>query len=73
MHSYFFHTDIDVGGMVVRLASLIDRPYYYDQSRPDTDPEGLARTVDEILTQYGADGICGELVDLGEWYDWLNK
>ena len=46
---------------------------YYDQSRPDSDPEGLARTVDEILTQYGADGICGELVDLGEWYDWLNK
>jgi len=45
---------------------------YYDQSRPDSDPEGLARTVDEILTQYGSAGIRGELVDLGEWYGWLH-
>jgi len=46
---------------------------YYDQNRPDSDPEGLARTVDEILTQYGTDGIKDELVDLGEWYDWLQQ
>lgn len=46
---------------------------YYDQSQPDSDPEGLARTVDEIFTQYGTDGIENELVDLGEWYDWLQQ
>jgi len=46
---------------------------YYDQSRPDSDPEGLARTVDEILTQYGSAGIRGELVDLGEWYGRLHR
>jgi len=30
-------------------------------------------SVEQILAQNGAAGICGELVDLGEWYDWLNK
>jgi len=42
---------------------------YYDQTLPDTDPEGLARTVDEVFSQYGRAGIVNELVDLGEWYD----
>jgi len=45
---------------------------YYDQKRPDTDPEGLARTVDEVFNQYGIDGIENQLVDLGEWYAWLH-
>jgi hypothetical protein len=45
---------------------------YYDQSLPDTDPEGLARTVDEVFTQYGSDGVADRLVDLGEWYAWLH-
>lgn len=45
---------------------------YYEQKLPDTDPEGLARTVDEVLNQYGADGITNHLVDLGEWYEWLH-
>jgi hypothetical protein len=46
---------------------------YYDQNLPDTDPEGLARTVDEVFTQYGTDGVENHLVDLGEWYEWLHK
>jgi len=45
---------------------------YYDQSLPDTDPEGLARTVDEVFNQYGPDGVSNQLVDLGEWYAWLH-
>lgn len=44
---------------------------YYDQKLPDTDPEGLARTVDEVFNQYGPDGIENQLVDLGEWYQSL--
>ncbi|MFA9517418.1 DUF5615 family PIN-like protein [Halopenitus sp. H-Gu1] len=46
---------------------------YYDQQLPDTDPEGLARTVDEVFNQYGIDGIENQLVDLGEWYEWLHE
>ncbi|WP_136591962.1 DUF5615 family PIN-like protein [Salinigranum halophilum] len=46
---------------------------YYDQKLPDADPEGLARTVDEVFTQYGTDSIENQLVDLGEWYDWLHE
>ena len=45
---------------------------YYEQELPDADPEGLARTVDEVFSQYGRAGIEGELVDLGEWYEWLH-
>jgi hypothetical protein len=45
---------------------------YYEQALPDTDPEGLARTVDEVFNQYGTDGVTNELVDLGEWYEWLH-
>jgi uncharacterized protein (DUF433 family) len=44
---------------------------YYDQKLPDDDPEGLARTVDKVFTQYGSSGIENEPVDLDEWYDWL--
>lgn len=44
---------------------------YYDQNLPDTDPEGLARTVDEVFNQYGIGGVENQLVDLGEWYEWL--
>lgn len=46
---------------------------YYDQNLPDTDPEGLARTVDEIFDQYGTAGIENQLIDLGEWYEWLHE
>lgn len=45
---------------------------YREQNLPDTDPEGLARTVDEVFDQYGGDGIENHLVDLGEWYEWLH-
>ena len=45
---------------------------YYDQGRPDRDPEGVARAVDEIIAQYGFDGLENELVDLDEWYEWLH-
>jgi len=46
---------------------------YSAQTLPDTDPEGLARTVDEVFDQYGADGVDNRLVDLGEWYAWLQE
>ncbi|TKX82240.1 DUF5615 family PIN-like protein [Halorubrum sp. SD626R] len=45
---------------------------YYDQELPDTDPEGLARTVDSVFNQYGSEGVKNHLVDLGEWYEWLH-
>jgi len=46
---------------------------YYDQKLPDSDPEGLARTVDEVFNQYGSKAIKNELVDLDEWYGWLQE
>lgn len=46
---------------------------YYEQNLPDTDPEGLARTVDEVFTQYGTGGLENHLVDLGEWYEWIHE
>lgn len=45
---------------------------YYDQTLPDRDPEGLARTIDEVFNQYGFRGVTNQLVDLGEWYEWLH-
>jgi len=56
------HREIDHAGLLL----------YYDQNRPDEDPEGLARVVDEVFTQYGATDIENEIVDLDEWYDWLH-
>lgn len=44
----------------------------YDQRLLDADPEGLARTVDEVLEQYGVEGVANQVVDLEEWYDWLH-
>lgn len=46
---------------------------YYEQDRPDDDPEGLARTVEEVIEQYGTDELANNLVDLGEWYEWLHQ
>lgn len=46
---------------------------YHDQKLPDSDPEGLARTVDEVFDQYGSDGVENQLVDLGEWHEWLGR
>lgn len=57
------HHEYDHAGILV----------YYDQKLPDTDPEGLARTVDEVFNQYGIDGVENQLVDLGEWYEWLHE
>ncbi|MFB6309270.1 MAG: DUF5615 family PIN-like protein [Haloarculaceae archaeon] len=45
---------------------------YYDQTLPHADPEGLARTIDKVFDQYGTSNLENELVDLGEWYDWLH-
>lgn len=56
------HGRIDHGGVLL----------FYDQRLPDDDPEGLARAVDEAVTQYGSDALRNELVDLGEWYRWLH-
>ncbi|MCU4754274.1 DUF5615 family PIN-like protein [Halobacteria archaeon AArc-curdl1] len=41
---------------------------YHDHTLPDTDPEGLAKTVDEVFTQYGVAGIENQVVDLSKWY-----
>ena len=56
------HREIDHAGLLL----------CYEQSRPDEDPEGFARVVDEVFNQYGASGIENEVVDLDEWYDWLH-
>jgi hypothetical protein len=56
------HRDYDHSGLLL----------YYDQGRPDRDPEGVARAVDEVIAQYGFDGLENELVDLDEWYEWLH-
>jgi len=48
-------------------------PRYCDQNRPDEEPEGLARVVDEVFTRYGATAIENEVADLDEWYDWLHE
>ena len=57
------HTGYDHAGMLL----------YYDQNLPDTDPEGLARTIDEVFNQYGTGALKNQLVDLGEWYEWLHE
>ncbi len=46
---------------------------YYGQSLPDDDPEGLARTVEEVIEQYGTVELENKLVDLDEWYEWLHE
>lgn len=46
---------------------------YRVQRLPDDDPEGVARTVDEVLDQYGVDEVTNELVEVDEWYDWLHE
>lgn len=40
----------------------------YDQRLPDRDPEGFARTIDEILRQYDSESVANETVDLDAWY-----
>jgi hypothetical protein len=46
---------------------------FFVESLPDTDPEGLARTVDELVTQYGAEGLENQVVDLDAWHDWHRR
>jgi len=46
---------------------------YHDQKLPDRNPEGLARTVDEISNQYGPGDLENEPVDLDEWVNWLQE
>ena len=57
------HTEYDHAGMLL----------YYDQNLPENDPEGLARTVDEVFNQYETGALKNQLVDLGEWYEWLHE
>ena len=45
---------------------------YYDQDLPDEDPEGLARTLEKVIEQYGAAELQNNLVELDEWYEWLH-
>lgn len=44
---------------------------YYDQTLPDDDPEGLARAVDAVLDQDGPAELRNDVVELDEWYEWL--
>lgn len=57
------HVDYEHGGILL----------YRDQALPDEDPEGVARAVDEAVSQYGLDGVSNELVELDAWYDWLHE
>ena len=57
------HREYDHAGIVL----------YRDQKLPDRDPEGLARTVDEVFNQYGRTELEDEIVELDEWLDWLQK
>ncbi|MDR5673656.1 hypothetical protein RH858_10945 [Halalkaliarchaeum sp. AArc-GB] len=58
-----FHRDQTHAGIVL----------YREQDLPDRDPEGLGRALDEVFAQDGADGLENEIVDLGDWYDWLHE
>ncbi|MFC7058573.1 DUF5615 family PIN-like protein [Halovenus salina] len=55
------HREVDHSGLLL----------YYDQKLPDEDPEGLARTVDAVLEQYGIAELSNNVVELDEWYEWL--
>ena len=57
------HREVDHAGLLI----------YRDQSLPDADPEGLARTVDAVFEQYGGSSLRNAVVDLGEWYAWLHE
>ncbi|WP_302081626.1 DUF5615 family PIN-like protein [Salinibaculum rarum] len=57
------HKELDHAGLLL----------YYTQDLPDRDPEGLARTVEEVLGQYGSDELANSLVNLDEWHEWLNE
>jgi len=57
------HEDYDHAGVFL----------FRDQRLPDEDPEGLAHTVAVVLEQYGGDEVTNELVDLDEWYEWLQE
>lgn len=46
---------------------------YRDQSLPDDDPEGLARTVETVFEQYGPDELGDSTVVLDVWYEWLHE
>jgi len=51
------HEEIEHAGLLL----------YREQSLPNDDPEGLARAVEAVYSQYGTDGIADELVELDEW------
>ncbi|MEF8775961.1 MAG: DUF5615 family PIN-like protein [Haloarculaceae archaeon] len=57
------HEDRDHAGILL----------YEEQHRPGTDPEGLARAVDEVFEQFGASELESELVHLDEWYGWVHE
>jgi hypothetical protein len=56
------HREVDHAGLLL----------YYTQELPDDDPEGLARTVEKVIEQYGTAALANEVVDLDEWYEWLD-
>jgi hypothetical protein len=43
--------------------------FYHGHPLPDTDSEGLSRTIDTICSQYGTEELDDQLVDLDAWYD----
>lgn len=59
-----------------RLAERVEHVglvLYRDQNRPDVDPEGLARALDVALEQYDREELVDEMIELDEWYEWLQE
>lgn len=71
-HGYVLLTNDakDFGRLHERLAHA-GLLVYREQALPDTDPEGLARAVEAVVGQYGRDDLADEVVDLQEWYEWV--
>ncbi|WP_436925404.1 DUF5615 family PIN-like protein [Halosimplex amylolyticum] len=57
------HEDIEHAGLFL----------YREQSLPDDDPEGLARAVDEVVSQYGYRALTDEIAELDEWYELFHE
>lgn len=57
------HEEVDHAGIFI----------FYRQSLQDSDPEGLARTVEVVFEQYDRSGLANQVVDLDAWHDWLHE
>ena len=55
------HEEVDHVGILL----LFDQHLHYQ------NPEGLARTIEAVESQYGTTGLKNEVVDLDHWYEWV--